>query len=45
MNKRHDPISYKVGRILAYLIIAIVAILILTGSVALIKLFIGFILS
>lgn len=45
MKKQHKPISYKVGRTLAYLIIAIAAILITTGSVALLKLLIGFILA
>lgn len=45
MNKRHNPISYKVGRILAYLIIAIATILIMSGSVAILKLLIGFILG
>lgn len=45
MNKRHNPISYKVGRALAYLIIAIAAILITSGSAALLKLLIGFILG
>lgn len=45
MNKQHTPISYKVGKILAYLIIAIATILITTGSVALLKLLIGFILA
>lgn len=44
MNKHHNPISYKIGKALAYLIIAIVTILITTGSVALLKLLIGFIL-
>lgn len=45
MNNRHNPISYKIGRILAYLIIAIATILITTGSVALLKLLIDFILA
>lgn len=45
MNKQHDPISYKIGKTLAYLIIAIAAILIMTGSIALLKLLIGFILG
>ena len=35
MNKQHKPISYKIGRTLAYLIITIATILIATGSVAL----------
>lgn len=45
MNKQYNPISYKIGKILAYLIIAIVTILIATGSIALLKLLIGFILG
>lgn len=45
MDKQHNPISYKIGKILAYLIIAIATILITTGSVALLKLLIGFILA
>lgn len=45
MNKQHNPISYKIGKTLAYLIIAIAATLLVTGSVALLKLFIGFILA
>nr|DAP05090.1 MAG TPA: hypothetical protein [Caudoviricetes sp.] len=45
MNKQHNPISYKVGRTLAYLLIALAAILLITGSVALLKLLIGFILA
>jgi hypothetical protein len=45
MNKPNNPLSYKVGKILAYLIIAIAATLIITGSVALLKLLICFILG
>lgn len=45
MNKQHNPISYKIGRALAYLVIAIAAILIMTGSIALLKLLISFILG
>ena len=45
MNKQHDPISYKIGKILAYLVIAIATILTMTGSIALLKLLIGFILA
>lgn len=44
MNKQHNPISYKIGKTLAYIIIAIATILITTGSVALLKLLIDFIL-
>lgn len=45
MNKQHNPISYKIGKTLAYLIIVIATILITTGSIALMKLLIGFILA
>lgn len=45
MNKQHNPISYKLGKTLAYLIISIATILITTGSLALLKLLIGFILA
>jgi hypothetical protein len=45
MNKQHTPISYKIGKTLAYLLIAIAAILLITGSVALLKLLICFILA
>ena len=45
MNKQHNPISYKIGRILAFLIIILLTILITTGSIALLKLLIGFILA
>ncbi len=45
MNKQHTPISYKVGKTLAYLLISIAVILLITGSVALLKLLIGFILA
>lgn len=43
MNPKKNPISYRIGRILAYLVIAIATILIMVGSVALLKLLIGFI--
>lgn len=45
MNKQHNTISYKIGKTLAYLTITIATILITTGSVALLKLLIGFILA
>ena len=45
MNKQHNPISYKVGKILAYLIIAIATVLILAGSIALLKLLTCFIFA
>lgn len=45
MNRQKHPISYKIGMIFAYTIIAIATIIALTGSVALLKLLIGFILA
>lgn len=45
MNKQHNPISYKIGKILAYLIISIATLLIATGSIAILKLLICFILG
>lgn len=45
MNKNHNPISYKIGKTLAYLVIAIATILITTGSIALMRLLIGFIIA
>lgn len=45
MDKQHNPISYKIGKTLAYLIIAIAAILLTTGGIALMKLLVVFILS
>lgn len=45
MNKQHNPISYKVGKTLAYLLIAITTVLLMTGSIALLKLLIGFIFA
>lgn len=45
MNPKKHPISYKIGIALAYLIIAIATVLALTGSVAILKLLIGYILA
>lgn len=45
MNKQHNPISYKIGKILAYLVIAIATTIALTGSIALLKLLVCFIFS
>lgn len=45
MNKQHKPISYKIGKILAYLTLILATLLITTGSIALLKLLIGFILG
>ena len=45
MDKNHKPPSYKIGQTLAYLILILVTILITTGSIALLKLLICFILG
>ena len=45
MNPKKHPISYKLGTIAAYLLLTAVAILGITGTIALMKLLIGFILS
>lgn len=45
MNKNHKPISYKIGKTLAYLILILATILIATGSIALLKLLICFIIG
>lgn len=45
MNKNHNPLSYKIGKTLAYLILTIATILITTGSIALLKLLICFIIG
>ena len=45
MNKNHNPLSYKIGTPLAYLILILATILITTGSIALLKLLICFILG
>lgn len=45
MNKQHNPISYKIGKALAYLSVTLATILLTTGSIALLKLLIGFILG
>lgn len=45
MNKNHNPISYKIGETLAYLILILATIIITTGSIALLKLLICFILG
>lgn len=45
MDKQHNPISYKIGKTLAYLVIAIATILTTTGGIALLKLLVDFILS
>lgn len=45
MNKNHNPIGYKIGKTLAYLILILATILITTGSIALLKLLICFIIG
>lgn len=45
MNPKKYPISYKIGTIAAYALITAATILSLTGTIALMKLLIGFILS
>lgn len=45
MNPKKHPISYKIGTIAAYIIITASTILGVTGTIALMKLLISFILS
>jgi hypothetical protein len=45
MDKKHNPLSYKIGKTLAYLILILATILITTGSIALLKLLICFIIG
>lgn len=45
MKPKKHPISYKLGTIAAYIFIAAATILGLTGTIALMKLLIGFILA
>lgn len=45
MNPKKHPISYKLGIIAAYTLITAVTILGMTGTIALMKLLIDFILS
>lgn len=45
MNKNHNPLSYKIGKTLAYIILILATIIIMTGSIALLKLLICFILG
>lgn len=44
MNPKKHPISYKLGTIAAYLLLTAVTILGVTGTIALMKLLIDFIL-
>lgn len=45
MNPKKHPISYKIGVIAAYTLITAATVLSLTGTIALMKLLIGFILA
>lgn len=45
MNPKKHPISYKLGTFAAYLLLTAVTILGMTGTIALMKLLIDFILS
>lgn len=45
MNPKKHPISYKIGTVAAYLLLTAVTILGITGTIALMKLLIIFILS
>lgn len=45
MTPKKHPISYKLGTIAAYVLITAATILSLTGTIALMKLLIGFILA
>ena len=45
MNPKKHPISYKLGTFAAYLLLTATTILGVTGTIALMKLLIGFILA
>lgn len=45
MNHEKHPLSYKLGAFCAYLIVAIATTVGVTGTIAVLKLLIGFILS
>lgn len=45
MNPKKHPVSYKIGTFAAYLLLTAVTILGVTGTIALMKLLISFILS
>lgn len=45
MNPKKHPISYKIGTFAAYLLLTAVTILGITGTIALMKLLIVFLLS
>lgn len=45
MNPKKHPISYKIGIIAAYVLITAATVLGITGTIAIMKLLIGFILA
>lgn len=45
MNPKKHPISYKIGTIAAYVLIVAATVLGITGTIAIMKLLIGFILA
>ena len=45
MNKKHNPLSYKLGTFCAYLIVAITTVIGVTGTIAILKYLIDFIHS
>lgn len=45
MNPKKHPLSYKLGTFAAYILLTAVTILGMTGTIALMKLLVGFILS
>lgn len=45
MNPKKHPISYKIGTIAAYLLLTAGTIIGITGTIAIMKLLIGFILA
>lgn len=45
MNKQHNPISYKIGTILAYLAITLTTLLVTGGGLAILKFLIDYILN
>lgn len=45
MNPKKHPISYKIGTIAAYILITVATVLGVTGTIAIMKFLIDFILS
>lgn len=45
MNPKKHPLSYKLGTFCAYLLVAITTVIGVTGTIAILKLLIDFILS